>query len=69
MFSGNLDVVAAHTMWKGVRPPRPDCPGVTGQTWKMMKQCWERLPSKRPTIKEVARILEAERRAEFHGTR
>lgn len=68
MFSGYLDVVAAHIMWKGVLPPRPNHPEVTDRMWKMMEQCWEREPSKRTTIKGVVRILEAERAANFYGT-
>ena len=67
MFPGHLDIVAAHTMWKGVRPPRPDHPQVTDRMWRIIEQCWERVPSKRTTIKGVVRILEAERRAKLRG--
>ncbi|KAF9644612.1 kinase-like protein [Thelephora ganbajun] len=63
VFSNSLDVVAAHAMWKGARPPRPDHPEVSDRVWEMIKQCWERVPSKRTTIREVVCTLEAERKA------
>ena len=59
-FSDRLAIVAAYTMWKDARPPRPDHPEVSDRVWEMMKQCWERVPSKRMTIREVVRTLERE---------
>ena len=59
MFSDNFGIVAAHMMWKGPQPPRPAHPEVSDRVWEMIKQCWERVPSKRPTIREAVRTLEA----------
>ena len=68
MFPDSFDVIAAHAMWKGAQPPRPDHPEVSDRVWEMMKQCWESVPSERTTIAEVVRILEAEHTAKFCGT-
>ena len=54
-------------MWKGGQPPRPDDPEVSDQVWEMMKRCWGRVPSERASIREVIRILEAERMVQLRG--
>ena len=59
-FSDNHTTFVVYTVWKGARPPRPDHPEVSDRVWEMMKQCWERVPPKRITIREVVRTLEAE---------
>jgi len=67
VFSDSLDIVAAHVMWRGARPLRPDHPEVSDQVWEMMKQCWEGVPSQRATIREIVHTLEAERTPRFRG--
>lgn len=68
MSPGSFDVVAAHMIWMGAQPPRPDHPEVSDRVWEMMNQCWARVPSERTTIREVVRILQAEHTAKLHDT-
>ncbi|KAF9784473.1 kinase-like domain-containing protein [Thelephora terrestris] len=58
-FSGRLEVLALHIMRNDYQPTRPDHPELTDQVWTAMEQCWEGEPSKRTTIKQVIRVLEA----------
>ena len=59
MFPDSFGIVATHMMWKDAQPPRPAYPEVSDRVWEMIKQCWERVPSKRPTVREAVRTLEA----------
>ena len=68
MFSDSIDLVAAHTMWKGARPQRPDHPEVSDRVWEMMERCWEGVPSRRTAIRDVVRTLEVEGTVRFHST-
>ena len=42
---------------QGERPPRPKHPYVTGSLWRLIRRCWDQLPSSRPETSEVAKVL------------
>ena len=56
-FYGHSSVAAMFKIMEGERPPRPTHPGVTGQLWKLMQQCWDQNPCLRPKVLEVLQIL------------
>ncbi|KAJ3545188.1 hypothetical protein NM688_g5653 [Phlebia brevispora] len=54
------DVEVSHYVVNGKRPPRPENSfWISDRMWKLIEECWDRDWTKRPTMKEVVRRLEA----------
>ena len=50
-------IVAVVAITQGRRPQRPTHPYATGKMWKLIQQCWDENPSKRPQVQEALGIL------------
>jgi hypothetical protein len=59
-FHDKGTVAGVYSMSKGRRPGRPDHTELTDRVWKTIKGCWKSNPTQRPTMAEVAAVLEAE---------
>jgi hypothetical protein len=56
-FHGKNELQIFHLVTKGKRPVRLESPRMEDDTWNLIQRCWEPIPSKRLTIKDVATAL------------
>ncbi|KAF8343515.1 kinase-like domain-containing protein [Amanita rubescens] len=56
-FHGKNEIQIFHLVAKGKRPDRLESPRMEDDTWHLIQRCWEPIPSKRSTIKDVATAL------------
>lgn len=60
-FEGRRNEAVVVRILQGQRPEMPvnfQGVGLTDETWKLLKKCWQQSPGKRPTMKEVVRRWE-----------
>jgi len=56
-FNQHTSVVALMHVLRGRRPPRPVHPDLTNELWRLIQQCWDQNPYKRPQMSEVSANL------------
>ncbi|SRR6266550_3049544 len=56
-FHGKNEIQILHLVTKGKRPGRLASPRMEDDTWDLIQKCWEPIPSKRSTIKDIATAL------------
>ena len=56
-FRGKNEIQIFQLVIKGKRPDRLESPRMEDDTWHLIQRCWEPIPSKRWTIKDIATAL------------
>ncbi|KAF8330498.1 kinase-like domain-containing protein [Amanita rubescens] len=56
-FHDKTDIQILRLVTNGKRPDRLESPRMEDDTWHLIQRCWESIPSKRSTIKDIAAAL------------
>ncbi|KAF8344811.1 kinase-like domain-containing protein [Amanita rubescens] len=56
-FHGKTEIQIVRLVTNGKRPDRLESPSMEDDIWHLIQRCWESIPSKRSTIKDITTAL------------